>query len=130
MPAELRSTVRTAERELRSIRWLYLHLSVAFQLELAGAQIVLQRLGQQIEWLTSVVVLCHHAAVQDETQWRIARLQSLLLLERARAVKATLRPSALRKLRKAIAAVGIDIVEDRTSLFTDLPAEPYQHPFR
>jgi hypothetical protein len=126
----LRDHARTAERELRALRWRHLWISLSFQLELTSAQIALQRLGQQIEWLTSVLVLCHHAAVQDETQWRIANLQCLLLLERVRGAKAGLRSRRLRQLRKAVADVGADVASDAVGLFRGLPAEPYQHPFK
>jgi alkylation response protein AidB-like acyl-CoA dehydrogenase len=130
LPPTLRDHARTAERELRALRWRHLWISLSFQLELTSAQIALQRLGQQIEWLTSVLVLCHHAAVQDETQWRIANLQCLLLLERIRGAKAGLRSRRLRRLRKAVAEVGGDVASDTVSLFRGLPAEPYQHPFK
>jgi alkylation response protein AidB-like acyl-CoA dehydrogenase len=130
LPSTLREHARRAERELRALRWRHLWLSLDFQLELTGAQIALQRLGQQIEWLTSVVVLCHHAAVQDETQWRIADLQCLLLLERVRGAGAGLGTRRMRRLRKAVADVGADVASDTTSLFRGLPAEAYQHPFK
>jgi hypothetical protein len=129
LPAPLRAHARYAERELRRVRWRYLRLSLAFQLELTGAQIPLQRLGQQIEWLVSILALCHHAAVQDATQWRIAELQCVLLRERVEASKPTLASRALRRLRRAVAAVGRDVADDRTSLFADLAPEPYAHPF-
>jgi alkylation response protein AidB-like acyl-CoA dehydrogenase len=129
LPASLRAHARYAERELRRIRWTYLRLSLTFQLELTGAQIALQRLGQRIEWLVSMLALCHHAAPQDETQWRIADLQCVLLRERIEAAKAGLRGRALRRLRRAIAAVGQDVADDRTSLFARLEPEPFAHPF-
>jgi len=82
LPAALRGHARYAERELRRVRWIYLRLSTALQLDLTTAQIALQRLGQLIEWLVSMLALCHHAATQDASQWRVADLQCLLLREK------------------------------------------------
>lgn len=130
LPPTLRNHLRYAERELRKIRWRYLRLSIMFQLELTGAQIALKRLGLQIEQLVSIVALCNHAAVQDESQWRVANLQCLVLREQVEALKSGLRTGALRRLRAANAAVARDVVEDTTSMFKDLAAEPYAHPFK
>ena len=119
-----------AERELARLRWTYLRLSLSFQLELAGAQIVLQRFGQQVEWLVSMLALCHHAAAaEDETQWRVADLQCALLRERVLAGKAGLRTGQLRRLRQRIAAVGGDVAAQRSSLLADIAPEPFAHPF-
>ncbi len=129
LPASLRTHVRTAERELRAVRWTYLRISLAFQLELTGAQIAMQRLGQRIEWLVAMLAMCHHATVQDASQQRVAKLQCLLLEERVRASARGLRSSALRKLRVAVQEVSRDVVDGRTSLFEGLPAEPFDHPW-
>lgn len=130
MPSELREHVRYAERELRFVRWRYLRLSIMFQLELTSAQIALKRLGQQIEQLVSIVALCNHAAVQDQTQWHVADLQCLVLREQIEALKAGLRTGALRRLSKATAAVGREVADDSTSMFKGLAPEPYAHPFK
>ncbi len=130
LPPQLRSHLRYAERELRKIRWRYLRLSIMFQLELTGAQIVLKRLGQQIEQMVSIVALCHHAAVQDESQWRVADLQCLVLREQVEALKAGLKTGALRRLRKANAAVARDVAQDTASMLRNLAPEPYAHPFK
>lgn len=130
LPRELRPHARFAERELRRIRWLYLRLSIIFQLEMTSAQIALQRLGQRIEWLTSMLALCHHAASQDGSQRSIAALQCLLLRERVHANASGLRASTLRSLRKAVARVGLDAQEGRSSLLQNLEPEAYAHPFK
>jgi hypothetical protein len=125
----LRDHAIFAERELARLRWTYLRLSLSFQLELAGAQIVLQRFGQQVEWLVSMLALCHHAAAADETQWRVADLQCALLRERVLAGKAGLKGGRLRTLRRRIAAVGGDVAAQRSSLLADIAPEPFAHPF-
>ncbi|WP_404406406.1 acyl-CoA dehydrogenase family protein [Pelagibacterium halotolerans] len=130
LPRSLRQHARFAERELRRIRWHYLKLSLAFQLELTTMQIALQRLGQRIEWLTSILAICHHAAQQDQSQWHVASLQSLLLGERVRANAAGLGISALKTLHKAVVEVGQSAQQDRCSLLKDLAPEQYAHPFR
>jgi alkylation response protein AidB-like acyl-CoA dehydrogenase len=129
LPPPLRTHVRFAERELRALRWTYLRISLVFQLELTGAQMAMQRLGQRIEWLVSMLALCHHAAVQDASQQHVAKLQCLLLEERVRASARGLRSSGLRKLRAAVQEVGRDVVDGRASLFKGLPAEPFDHPW-
>ncbi|MHA6690891.1 acyl-CoA dehydrogenase family protein [Devosia sp. A449] len=129
LPKELRGHARYAEAELRKVRWRYLRLTLSFQLELASAQLALQRLGLQIEHLVSMVAICHHAAVQDPSQWRIAHLRCLLLREQVEALTAGLRTRTLRRLRRATAEVAQDVVIGSTSLFHGLDAEPYAHPF-
>ena len=129
LPRPLRDHAIFAERELARLRWTYLRLSLSFQLELASAQIVLQRFGQQVEWLVSMLALCHHAAAEDETQWRVADLQCALLRERVLAGKAGLKGGRLRTLRRRIASVGGDVGAGRSSLLADIPPEPFAHPF-
>ena len=129
LPPPLRAHARYAERKLRALRWTYLRISLAFQLELTGAQMALQRLGQRIEWLVSMLALCHHAALQDASQQRVARLQCLLLEERVRGSAGNLRSRQLRKLRAAVQEVVRDVVDGKASLFDGLPAEPFDHPW-
>lgn len=127
--APLRAHARFATRELARLRWTYLRLSLVFQLELTSAQIVLQRFGQQVEWLTAMLALCHHVAAEDESQWRAADLQCALLRERVMAGRAGLRPGQLRHLRTRIAALGADLVAEKSSLLQGLAPEPFAHPF-
>lgn len=129
LPAPLWSHARFAERELARLRWTYLRLSLVFQLELASAQIILQRFGQQVEWLVSILALCHHAAALDETQWAVADLQCTLLRERIAAGRAGLGIRRLRGLRRRIAQVGEDVASQRNSQLADLEPEPFAHPF-
>jgi alkylation response protein AidB-like acyl-CoA dehydrogenase len=129
LPAPLRDHAIFAERELARLRWTYLRLSLMFQLELASAQIVLQRFGQQVEWLVSMLALCHHASAEDETQWRVADLQCALLRERVLSGKAGLKAGQLWRLRRRIAAVGGDVAAERSSLLANITPEPFAHPF-
>ena len=129
LPRELRPHARFAERELRRIRWTYLRLSITLQLELTVAQIALQRLGQRIEWLTSMLALCHHAAGQDRSQWHVAAFQCELLRERLRANRMDMKGASLARVRKALAAVSKDVQEETSSLLEDVAPEPYAHPF-
>ena len=79
LPKKLAIHARFAERELRRLRWTYLRLSVVLQLELTRAQIILMRFGLCIEHLTSMLVICCHAALQDESQHAVADLQARLI---------------------------------------------------
>jgi len=124
----LRAHARFATRELARLRWTYLRLSLTFQLELASAQMVMQRFGQQIEWLVSILALCHHAAAQDQSQWRAADLQCTLLTEKVRAGREGLRTGHLRQLRRRVAAIGGDLVNGSASLLDGLEPEPFAHP--
>jgi alkylation response protein AidB-like acyl-CoA dehydrogenase len=130
LPPALRGHVRWAERELRQTRWTYLRLSLSFQLQLTSAQVALQRLGQRIEWLVSILALCHHSALQDPSQQRIADLQCLLLRERVNASHRGLSNAALRRLRRALSLVARDVRGDEGSLLSHLPGEPYAHPWK
>jgi len=129
LPPVLRGHVRFAEFELRRIRWTYLRLSLGFQLQLTRAQVALQRLGQRIEWLVSILALCHHSALQDPSQQHIADLQCLLLRERVEASRRGLNHATLRRLGRALSRVARDVASDESSLFSQLPGEPYAHPW-
>ncbi|MGH8141584.1 MAG: acyl-CoA dehydrogenase family protein [Steroidobacteraceae bacterium] len=130
LPPALRGHVRLAEWELRQARWTYLRLSLSFQLQLTSAQVALQRLGQRLEWLVSILALCHHSAVQDPSQQRIADLQCLLLRERVHASRRGLSSATLRRLQRALSRVARDVRGDEGGLFSRLPAEPYAHPWK
>jgi len=129
LPPVLRRHVRFAEFELRQTRWTYLRLSLSFQLQLTSAQIALQRLGQRIEWLVSILALCHHSALQDRSQQHIADLQCLLLRERVHASRRGLSNANLRRLRGALSSVAGDVRSEESSLLSRLPAEPYAYPW-
>jgi hypothetical protein len=126
----LRRHVRFAERELRRTRWTYLRLSLSFQLQLTSAQVALQRLGQRIEWLVSMLALCHYSALQDASQQHIADMQCLLLRERVDASRRGLSNAALRRLRQALSSVTREVRSNECSLLSKLPGEPYAHPWQ
>jgi len=130
LPPVLRRHVRFAERALRQTRWTYLRLSLSFQLQLTSAQVALQRLGQRIEWLISMLALCHHSAVQDASQQRIADMQCLLLREKVDASRRCLSNATLRRLRQALSAVARDVRGNECGLFAKLPGEHYAHPWQ
>jgi alkylation response protein AidB-like acyl-CoA dehydrogenase len=130
LPPVLRGHARFAERELRQTRWTYLRLGLSFQLQLTSAQVALQRLGQRIEWLVSILALCHHSALQDPSQQHIAALQCLLLRERVDASRRGLSNATLRRLRGALSVVARDVRGDASSLISQLPGEPYAHPWK
>lgn len=127
LPGGLRRHARFAERKLRGLRWKYLALSLIYQLELTRAQIPLQRLGLCIEHLVSMLVVCHHASVQDESQHDVAELQSQLLKDKYDAIKLLGSLRELARLRRATAAVGERIEGEKLSLLADLEAEPFAH---
>ncbi len=85
--APLRRYARYAERKLKMLRWSYLGLSLFYQLELTRAQIPLQRFGKCIEHLVSMLAVCHHAALGDETMREVAALQAQLLQDKYRALR-------------------------------------------
>lgn len=130
LPASLRSHARFGERNLRRIRWTYLRLALQFQLELTSAQIALQRLGQRIEWLVSIIALCHHAASQPESEQQIARLQCIHLCEKLRNSRAGLSYASLEHLRDALRPVASHMVRGTISAFDGLEPEPYTHEWR
>lgn len=129
LPPELRWFARFAERRLRGLRWKYLALSLVYQLELTRAQIPLQRFGLCIEHLTSILALCHHASVFDESQQEVALLQAQVLKDRLDGIKLLGSPRDLARLRRATGRVGARIAAEEQSLFADLPAEPFAHPW-
>ena len=129
LPAGLRRYVRFAESRLRSLRWRYLAMSLVYQLELTRAQIPLQRIGLCIEYLVSIVVLCYHAAEQDESRHRVAALQAQLLKDKYHGVRLIASLGDLERLRNATAAIAADIEADALSMFSDLEPEPFAHPW-
>jgi alkylation response protein AidB-like acyl-CoA dehydrogenase len=129
LPAPLRHYARFAERKLRGLRWTYLGLSLIYQLELTRAQIPLQRLGLCIEHLVSMLAVCHHAGIDAAAQTDVAVLQAQLLKDKYDAVKllGSLRDTA--RLRRATAALGQRIQDGDASLFKNVEAEPFAHPW-
>jgi hypothetical protein len=129
LPAALGRYARFAERRLARLRWTYLGFSLIYQLELTRAQIPLQRIGLAIEHLVSLLALCHHAAVQDESQQDVALLQAQVLKDKVDSIKLLGGLREIARLRRAVATVGDRIQQERISLFDGLDAEPFAHPW-
>ncbi len=127
LPAGLRASARFAERRLRRLRWTYLAINLFLQLELTRAQIPLQRLGKAIEHLVSMLVLCHHAARQDEDQQRVARLQCQLLRDKVLAIRLGL--ASMARTRRLVADVARDFEGGASSLVTGVQPQPFAHPW-
>ena len=116
LPAPLRGYARYAERKLRMLRWSYLGLSLFYQLELTRAQIPLQRFGKCIEHLVSMLAICHHAALGDETMRDVAALQAQLLQDKYRALRIFSGLRSMQRTRGAVARVGQSLEAGRCSL--------------
>lgn len=129
LPVPLRGYARYAERKLRMLRYSYLGLSVYYQLELTRAQIPLQRFGKCIEHLVSMLAICHHAALGDETMVDVAVLQSQLLKDKYRALRLFSGLRSIERTRRAVAGIGASLEGDRCSLLDGIPPEPFGHPW-
>lgn len=129
VPPALRRYARFAERRLRGIRWSYLGINLFLQLELTRAQIPLQRLGKAIEHLVTMLALCHHARLQDETQQRVAALQCELLLLKVKAIPLVRGLLGIQRLRALTEAVGSDLEHGRSTLIREVEPEAFAHPF-
>jgi hypothetical protein len=129
LPRELRASARYAERKLRSRRWTYLAISLYYQLELTRAQVPLQRFGKSIEHLVSMLVLCHHAALQDRSQQRIARLQAMLLRDEFRSLRIGSALGEMRALGALLDEVAGDVANGSSSLLDGIEPEPFAHPW-
>ena len=127
LPQPLRRYARFAESRLRRLRWSYLGFSLYYQLELTRAQIPLQRLGLCIEHLVSMLVLCHHAAVQDKSQQEIAALQAQLLKDKYQGIKLVTSLAEIQRLRSQLGKVGDCIEKGESSLLNEIEAEPFAH---
>ena len=130
LPKNLRGPARFAERKLRGERWTYLAINLALQLELTRAQIPLQRLGKRIEHLVSMLALCHHAAEQDESQQRVARLQAELLRDKFHGVRVIGSLRSMQRIRDAVADVGRDIEKGQQTLIQNVKPQPFAHPWQ
>jgi alkylation response protein AidB-like acyl-CoA dehydrogenase len=129
LPAPLRGYARYAERKLRMLRWSYLGLSVFYQLELTRAQIPLQRLGKCIEHLVSMLAVCHHAALGDETMRQVAALQAQLLQDKYRGLRLFSGLRGMERTRRAVAEVGASLEGGRCSLLDDVEPQAFGHPW-
>jgi hypothetical protein len=129
LPAPLRGYARYAERKLRMLRWSYLGLSLFYQLELTRAQIPLQRLGKCLEHLVSMLAICHHAALGDETMQQVAALQAQLLQDKYRSLRLLSGLLGMQHTRRAVAAVGGSLEAGRCSLIDDIEPQAFGHPW-
>ena len=129
LPPLLRQYARFAERRLRALRWAYLGTNLFFQLELTRAQLPLQRFGKVVEHLVSMLALVHHAALQDESQQRVAALQAELLKIKVRGIRLLSGLFELQRLRERVGGVGEDIEKGKSSLIAGLAPEPFVHPW-
>lgn len=129
VPKELRGFARFAERKLRSMRWTYFFINSFYQLELTRAQVPLQRFGKCVEHLVSMLVLCHHAAVNDASQQQVARLQAQLIKDKFDGIKILSAMFEMDRTRDMIADVGRSVENGQCSLIEGVDAEPFAHPW-
>jgi hypothetical protein len=127
LPPPLRRYARYAERKLRVLRWSYFGLSLFYQLELTRAQIPLQRLGKCIEHLVTMLALCHHAALADESTQRVAALQAQLLQDKYRALRLFSGLRSIERTRRAVADVGASLEAGRCALIADVEPQEFGH---
>ncbi|MEE2887495.1 MAG: acyl-CoA dehydrogenase family protein [Planctomycetota bacterium] len=129
LPKGLGHAARYAERKLRGCRWTYLGISLFFQLELTRAQIPLQRLGKSIEHLVSMLVLSHHASVNDTSEQAVARLQVQLIKDKFRGIKILSSVSEMQRTREMVADVGRSVESGECSLLDDIEPADHAHPW-
>jgi alkylation response protein AidB-like acyl-CoA dehydrogenase len=127
LPGPLRRHARFAEQKLRGRRWTYLGINLFFQLELTRAQLPLQRFGKSIEHLVSMLVLCHHAAVQDQSQQQVAALQAKLLADKFAGIRILGDMLGMQATRDMIAAVGSSVERGESTLLHGVEPEPFAH---
>ena len=129
MPPALRGFARFAERRLRGLRWTYLGINLFLQLELTRAQVPLQRFGKCVEHLVSMLVLCHHAAVNDETSREVARLQAQLIKDKFGGIKILSALGEMQRTRDMIADVGSRLESGGCTLIDGVEPEAFAHPW-
>jgi alkylation response protein AidB-like acyl-CoA dehydrogenase len=129
LPRDLRGFARFAERKLRGMRWTYFSINAFYQLELTRAQVPLQRFGKSVEHLVSMLVLCHHAALVDESQQKVARLQAQLIKDKFDGIKIVSAMFEMERTRGMIADVGKSVEKGQCTLLEGVEAEPFAHPW-
>lgn len=127
MPSDLKKYVEYAERNLRKSKWLYLGISLYYQLEQTHAQVPIQRLGKKIELLVSMLALCAHASKQDESQQSVAALYSEILKIEIEGIQILKGLSSTETLRKHLAKVGDDALNGNSSLIKDIKPQAFAH---
>ncbi len=76
-----------------------------------------------------MLAVCHHAAVQDTSQQKVAALQAQLLKDKLDAVKLLRSWRDLQRMRRNVAAVGDEIASGDCTLLHGIDAEPFAHPW-
>ncbi len=127
IPADLKPYVQYAERNLRKCKWLYLGMSLYYQLEQTGAQVPIHRLGKKIELLVAMLALCAHASKLDKSQQSIAALYSEILKVEIEGIQVLKGLSSTENLRKFLKEVGDDAQNGNSSLIKDVKPEPFAH---
>ena len=127
IPADLKQYVEYAERNLRKCKWLYLGMSLYYQLEQTSAQVPIHRLGKKIELLVAMLALCAHASKQDETQQSVAALYSEILKVEVEAIQVLKGLSSTENLRKHLKVVGDDAQNGLSTLINDIKPEAFVH---
>lgn len=127
IPSDLKKYVSYAERNLRKCKWLYLGISLYYQLEQTHAQVPIQRLGKKIELLVAMLALCAHASKQDKSQQSIAALQSEIMKIEIEGIQILKGLSSTETLRRHLAQVGDDAQNGLSSLIKDIKPQAFAH---
>lgn len=127
VPADLKKYVYYAERNLRKCKWLYLGISLYYQLEQTHAQVPIQRLGKKIELLVAMLALCTHASKQDESQQAIAALQSEIMKVEIEGIQILKGLSSTETLRRHLIKVGDDALNGNSSLIKGIKPQVFAH---
>jgi len=127
IPADLKPYVQYAERNLRKCKWLYLGMSLYYQLEQTGAQVPIHRLGKKIELLVGMLALCAHASKLDKSQQSIAALYSEILKVEIEGIQVLKGLSSTENLRRFLKEVGDDAQNGNSSLIKDVKPEAFAH---
>ena len=127
IPDDLKPYVAYAERNLRKCKWLYLGISLYYQLEQTSAQVPIHRLGKKIELLVAMLALCAHASKQDKTQQSVAALYSEILKIEIEGIQILKGLSSTENLRKYLKEVGDDAQNGVSTLIKDIKPEVFVH---
>lgn len=127
IPEDLKTYMEYAERNLRKCKWLYLGMSLYYQLEQTHAQVPIHRLGKKIELLVAMLALCAHASKLDKSQQSVAALYSEILKLEVEAIQILKGLSSTEKLRKHLAQVGDDAQNGNSTLIKDIKPEVFAH---
>lgn len=127
IPNDLKKYMAYSERNLRKCKWIYLGISLYYQLEQTHAQVPIQRLGKNIELLVAMLALCSHASKQDKTQQTVAALQAELMKVEIEGIQILKNLSSTETLRKHLKDVGDDVQNNLSTLIKDIKPEEFAH---